>query len=197
MPRADTVVVFDGQSLNNYPLTGLTFPYLIMNGRGLPWENVSFSGESWTALTGIDAGLRCDLIAKQYDHAVLVMTGGSSDLLLESDTPAQALADMAAYANARRAGGFDKIIGTTIPPGSLLFNSGNEADRLATNALIVANGLDFLDYIVDICVEPLLDYNDTDYWEADKNHWNAGGALVGYQLYMPAVDAALASLGVA
>lgn len=187
VPATDRVV-FDGQSLNNYPDNppNLTFPERTMAGTGVLWFNVSVDGWSWTLLANGDGDpdmappVRRDPYVGQSATAVLVLVGGQGDLL-EGDTAAQIYAQMGAYAESGRTAGFSHVIGTTIPRNSL---SNPGVLRPATNALILADGDTYFDEVVDFDVAPIDDPNDLTYY-LDGLHWAAAGAQAAADLVRP------------
>lgn len=171
--RPSTLVVFDGQSLNNIP-SGGDMPAAVMNGRGVAWANVSISGQAWSTLAG-SASKRCHPLATSHGTSVLILNGGQSDILNtgDDDTAATALADMESYADNARTAGFDTIIACTLPP-STSFDADDETQRLALNAAIRTS--DSWDEVVDLAAnEDLDDASDLTYY-SDGLHWTAVAA---------------------
>lgn len=188
--------MFDGQSLNNYPLTGnSTWMAQVMAGRGVAWSNVSVSGFSWSALVP-SASARRDPVLGHTSRCVLVLNGGTSDLLVDHDTAAVALADMEAYADAARAAapGSLRVVACTIPPSTAL-SAPDEAQRLVLNPLILAS--DHWDAVVDLAAVPeLADPADTDFY-SDGTHWTAAGAAAAAGALDPVLTSQLAVLALA
>lgn len=170
---------------------------LAMAGRELPCEVPAISGKSWTVLS-TTAAQRCHLIARQYEKSVLVLTGGTSDLMPveanppgENDTGEQALADMEAYANAARAAGFDKIVALTVTPANW-WDADWDVQRLVMNEGIRQS--DAWEVVADVAADPRLqDPMDTDYYY-DQLHWTAAGNAVAAEVVAPALDSVLAEL---
>jgi lysophospholipase L1-like esterase len=160
-----------------------------MLGRDVPWSNVSISGTSWSTLA-TTAVSRADHVIKNADKTVLIMCGGTSDVL-ENDSAATILSDMESYANNRRAAGVDYIINTTIT-GYTSFTGPQEAVRVAANALIEASSV--WDAVVDLAAVPELDDpTDVTYYSGGL-HWTAAGAQVVADEIAPALDEALEAL---
>src|SRR5262245_54996505 len=101
-------VIFDGQSLNWYPLApARNYPIQVMNDytfAGVPWHNSAVSGSSWTTLYRTDE-YRVHPYATRAGWSILVMCGGTTDVGSELDPPATVYADMESYADAARAAG--------------------------------------------------------------------------------------------
>jgi hypothetical protein len=192
------VVVFDGQSLNNASSGGATspntFPYQTMAGlsKDLPWHNVGVNGTSWTVLQS-SAARRSYALAEPYSKAVLVLTGGASDIAnaQENNTAAEALADMEAYADAARAAGFDYIIASTVTP-SAYFDAGDEAELLALNEGI--RNSDHWEDVADMAAVPeLQDNTNLIYFWGDQTHFTDVGAAAAAVPVIEALEAFLAS----
>jgi hypothetical protein len=184
-----TRVVFDGQSLNVIPAPPDNYPAQLMAGRGWPFTNVAISGISWTVLqmSITERTLKYGAIPGQ---AILVMTGGTTDLGAEGDTGATVYAQMGAYANLCRAAGFDRILVNTITPSKALITdlgAGHETARTDCNTLLKADASHFFDAVIDIASDSRLnDYTNATYYEqVFHTHWTPAGAAVTASLVNP------------
>ena len=196
--RLDTLVVFDGQSLNNQPSAGAaSMPAKVMAGRGLPWCNVALGNRSWTVLASGGTGtspatVRLHPLARSYVRSILVMNGGATDIAggAENDSGAQALADFEAYATAARTAGFDSIIGVTMTTAVVFATGDDDEQRLIYNDGIRASAT--VDAVADVAAAPeLADYTDTTYFDVDQTHWSAAGATVAAAIVGAALDVVL------
>lgn len=195
---APVYIVADGQSLNTVPtLTptwvermctdyGYVTPYVPAIG-GAPWYFLSTHMELRTA----------------YAHAglttVYTMLGGEADMgpVPASNYPGWGLASgattytrMTDMADQCRTAGYDLMIGCTIPPVAL-WTAPQEAQRVIYNDLIIANGDDTFDAIIDFTVTPLEDNTDETYYFVDHTHWNSTGAQLAADIIGPVVDGLL------
>lgn len=183
-------MVFDGQSLNNTPSAGVTsYPAQTMAGRSVPWVNAAVSGQSFTTLA-TTAAIRTDYLVKQADSTVLVLCGGTSDIL-DGDSAATVASDMAAYASARRSAGVDRVIATTIT-GNTAFTGPQESVRVAANALILADAT--YDAVVDLASVPELDDPADVTYYSDGLHWTTAGATAAAGAVGPVLSSVLATI---
>lgn len=187
-----------GQSHQQSPV-GFAIPDVTCSRLGIALSNLSSGGASWTTLLTTVHQLgrvlqdrdRGDLIT------VVLLIGGTQDILL-GDTGEQVYDDIVAYADALRAYS-DKdisIIACTIPPIDLFghFTPAEEAERIAHNALLMANADSKFDFVVDITVPP---YDDPTgpMFAVDQTHFSVEGAEgIATDLVMPAVVSAIEAL---
>lgn len=104
--------------------------------------------------------------------------GGTYDID-QGASVASLKASKLAYCNQRRAGGADRIVGSTMPP-TIIFDAAQEAVRVAHNAALLADPKGYgYDRIIDIAGIPeLQNPNDAAYY-FDGTHWtDAGTTLV-------------------
>jgi hypothetical protein len=198
--RPTTLVCFDGQSRNNTPLTNpeLAPPSIAMAGRGLPWANVSINAWGWVLLTsnGLPPTTRVDPLVKGYARTVLVMYGGEGDMgAFTGHTAAQAVVDAETYADARRAAGWDIIIGCTWAPAPGLVATVSDADRTGVvNPGLLAS--DSFDYVVDLAADPRLAVTEDIFFDADTDpedylHYTVAGAAIAGEIIGTTLDTAL------
>lgn len=190
--RDGVFVAFDGQSLNTRPRVATqSFPYKAMAGRGLPWSNVALDGHSYTALTS-SAPTRVDLMATQYQpYTVLCLTGGTSDFMDDNDSAEQALADLTAYVDARRAGGWDIVLVATVPPSSFL-TALQDTEREQFNTLL-RNTTGLYDGLADLDADARLQDNTSGLWHSDGTHFNDAGSTVAADIWAALLDQHLPS----
>lgn len=173
----DQMIVFTGQSLLNVYNQALVTE--IMAGiSDVPYKNRGIAGGSWTALLNGGGGIifPADEYTWPYfigESNLLVLLGGTSDILFEGNTGAQTYADLVTFAEAARAAGADKVIAGTIPP-TTQFNPTMEGYRVAHNALLMgAEGAADFDGVFDVSVAPLNDATNATYYP-DGLHWSNG-----------------------
>ena len=144
-----------------------------MDLRPNPWTVVARSGRSWTQLA-VDAPTRLNPVL-QWSPAVLIMVGGTSDLLKEHDTATKALADFVAYAQAARSAGAAAVIVGTVTPATA-FSAVQEARRVDLNGRIRLNVAGAWDATADLATA-LPDPSDANFYY-DGLHWTERGAAV-------------------
>lgn len=178
--------MFDGQSLGYTPFVlGQSYPYKFMATKAdVRFAVANLPGTTYAERLPSIVG-RVDNLFASGETAVLIDDGGTHDI--ESTrgnmTSAQALAAKAAYTAARRAAGADYIVGLTIPPSTTL-TAGEETNRLAVNAALVADPAAYgYDEIVDVAaITQLQNANDAAYYY-DGTHWtDAATTLVAQAL---------------
>lgn len=203
-PWTGARVVFDGQSLNLSVPAGASeadrWPNVLMQDYVEPWANVSRGGASWTALLagdGMTVQPAVDRLWPQADNSaaktILIMCGGTSDILFETNTGAETMADAIAYADAARTAGFSHVIGSTIPD-TTLFNSTMDTARADHNALMVADAGSDFDAVVDLYGNGFNDSTNgsNDYFSTDELHLSVNGHIACAALFAPALDTVLA-----
>lgn len=186
-------LVFDGQSFNYAPATGIPIPSLVgalvtsRHGQHV----CGISGTTYaTRATSVAA--RTDYLATMYENGYYIDIAGQSDLIAGT-AAATILAAAEANATARKAAGFKKVIICTVPPISFTgwgFDAGDEAIRVAYNNLVRASTV--FDAVADIAVIPELANPDNLTYFSDGLHPTAAGAA----LIANSIDAALTRLGV-
>jgi len=191
---APVVCVFDGQSHNVVPDPPDNYPTLMCADLGFVTPLVpAVAGAPWLLLGTAERMARK---VTPYAHAGLttfyIMEGGQGDLdsLFGSATGATTYARMVAMADIAAGAGYSFLIGCTIPPSASL-TAGEETQRLAYNVLILANGDDTFDAIVDLDATALGDNTDETYYDPDHIHWNAVGAQLAADTVGPAVTSLL------
>lgn len=150
-------VVFDGQSLNVVPPGVDGYPAKVMAGRSSAYVPAALSAvgaSSWTTLAQSRA-LRINPHADAAPNTVLVMMGGTFDVVFEADTGAQLYADHKTYAEAAKAAGFDKVVVLTITPTTDMGVNQNNRRR-AGNDLLIGNADAVFDAVVDVACDSTL-----------------------------------------
>jgi hypothetical protein len=154
-------VVFDGDSIANYPTTPTAgtrrmprenFPHKVMTGLGVPAANICIDGQSW------DAATTGGLLGPQLNRATttgLFMVGGHNEVEMLA-TAADVYAEWVAYADAARAAGADWIVAGTCLP-AFNFDGTEETLRVNSNALLVADADLAFDAVVDLAAVSGLD----------------------------------------
>lgn len=197
-------IVFDGQSMNNSPAPPNNVPTFLMHGRGLPWANVSISGEGWLDLT---ATVTTRLFPQARNRSgctdILIMFGGQGDMWNSlpngQQTGAVTYQRAIDYADAARGAGFDKVLIVACPTaGPNVLGTGrptpSESQALIDyNALILANSGGF-DAVADVSVSPFDDATNATYFAIDRTHLTAVGAETAASYIAPELDMLLASL---
>lgn len=104
--------------------------------------------------------------------------GGGNNIALGNQTAATVYPKLVTYNAARKAAGFT-VIQLTFPPRvDIEVAGGWEAERVALNANIVANGAG-ADYVADVAANAnLSDYTNLTYFQADQIHLTAAGYAV-------------------
>lgn len=182
----DRHLLFDGQSLNDfgsYPAkVNLGYPALY----GMTLRNLSVGGFGWEDLAA-NADTRLFPYCSTAPTTVLMMNGCQNDLL-DDDDAATVYALMVAYADAARlTGGVEKVLAVTVPAADpSYFTAGQDAERQALNATLVATGVSSGDFdaIADIAAAPELDGTDPTYY-LDIVHWTPAGAQVAADIVRP------------
>lgn len=184
--------VFDGQSLNFAPLA-TNYPRTTMaNFPAVPWNNIGVAGTSWTVL-GNTALQRTDRWAAKSNFSVLIMCGGTSDILApESNDGPTVYSDMVGYGNARRAAGFDYVIATTITPDTAMTGTEN-TNRVNANALILGDASAAFDVKVDFAGNASLSDASNATYYTDGLHWTTAGAAVAASMMTPVLTTLLVS----
>jgi len=180
----DTIVVFDGQSLNNVQTPD--FPALAMAGLHVDGVNVAVNGRSWEQLA-VDAKARRDQYARK-GYAILVLVGGTSNVTGGEDGPT-IHERMATYADSARKAGFRYVIATTIQPSSGESPAENKA-REEANRLILDDD-DAFDEVVDLAGTPGLDDPAGPSYVDGFGHPSEEGAKRMAEAVRPAIDRAL------
>lgn len=183
---ASGAVVFDGQSLNNYPAVPDNMPTLVLADLpGVPGLNISRDTTSWTDLVGSVAWRR-NPKAHIGLTTILLMNGGTSDIL-GGDTGATLYADEVSYANSARTAGYDLIVAVTLCP-NVNNTGGMETARVDHNTLLLADASNAFDAVVDIANLPELDDPaDLTYYLPSNPHWTAAGAAAAAGAIVPVV----------
>jgi len=183
LPPEDSFFVFDGQSNSRAPDPRGSYPAIVVGQGfpGMPAAVVALPGTSYPTRM-VDAEARVDIYSAAHEHTVLFTEGGQADLV-EGGTPEEILEDMTTYIEARRAAGFDAVIGQTVPP-SALYSPDQEERRLELNDLLRKHHREAgIDALADVAaLSPLADATDTDYF-SDGVHYTAQAAsLVAYEV---------------
>lgn len=168
---ADAVVIFDGQSLPGWPTvtSPFNFPNLILADRprlvgGIP----GVAGLSWTQLDndavtyreGVPVAGRWHRYLRLSDVLVYDMTGGTTQIGLGS-TAAALYASEGAIAQQFKdvctvLGVTGYVLGSTTTPSST-FDAGEEAVRVAANALKLTDAAGYYDDCVDLTADACLE----------------------------------------
>jgi lysophospholipase L1-like esterase len=131
----------------------------------------ALDGTTWSGRAA-DAAYRVDTRLKAGVRNILVDVAGTSDVSNDARTIPQVVGDLESYMAARRAAGWDVIIGCTVPPASHLLTAPMVARRTELNAAIRTTAA--YDGVIDLAGHPLL--NDALQWTADGIHPNWLGA---------------------
>lgn len=118
-----------------------------------------------------------------HNRNVLVLWAGTNDLGTGKD-PATAVAELAAYTNARRKGGWTVVVLTALPRTYGVDVPGYEQRRLAFNEQVRQQWSEFADHLVDVATLSEIgddsDQLDQAFYLPDTLHLNsAGRQLVG------------------
>jgi hypothetical protein len=195
---APVYIVADGQSLVRPPTDPPTgWPWLMCDDLGYPTPYVpAIAGAPWERLGTVAQMHR----RTPYAHAGLstfyIMLGGQTDLvglgaLLSPASGATTYSRMTTMAGQCRTAGYEFMIGCTIPPAASI-TGGAETERVAYNALVIANGASTFDAIVDIDNTPGLDDNtNLTYYMVDEIHWTQAGHQLAADTIAPYVLALL------
>lgn len=178
-----TRVVFTGQSLNVVPATN-SYPMQLMNGYfpRVLWHNSAVSGAAWSSLDKTKNVLEAPwaAIAK---YSILVMNGGTTDLVLDS-TGLDVYTAMGAHATWARSVGFDYIIGTTITPDTG-FTGPEETQRLDANSRILADVSGYFDAKIDFMSDARLTDASNALYYTGGLHWTEAGAGIAAGIAQP------------
>ncbi len=179
--------VADGQSLNLQPDFGTTYPQVIASSHpSLQVKVAALGGTSWTDLADTQAA-RLNTMANSATNTMLVLCGGTGDVVLENDSGATIYADMVAYASAARSAGFDKIAAQTITKTTGM-TGGQNTSRTDANTLLLADASHAFDAVIDVAANAnLSDPTNTTYY-FDGIHWTTAGAAIAAGLVDPTVS---------
>lgn len=186
---APTGVVFDGQSLPVLPAAPNNFPTVAMASfPGVGWKNVSQAGADVAALT-VSVGRR--RVAEKANMAlsvVFVLCEGTSDCANNNHTGLQMYDEQVVYANARRAEGYNIIVGCTLVRSEALMSAADNTERLDFNTRLLADASGAFDDVADFAVNATLaDYtNNANY--PDDIHFSVSAASVAGGIMVPVLD---------
>ena len=187
---AATLVIFDGQSLNNNPYgaASTAWPYKLMDGTGVPYGEVWVGGEPFSVL----AATETDRLSKYANAATLVclsMMGDTTSIALGA-AATTVYSTRQTYAADARTLGCNKVIGFTLQPSSD-FSAAEETQRQSLNALIIANSGGSFDAVVDLTTDSRLESNpaDTTYY-IDGTHMTPAAHTIVADLARPVFVAA-------
>lgn len=195
-------MVWDGQSRVRQPqyMPGVGMvPHLLMTGRGIPYSVCAIANTGWATLA-TDAATRLWPLADLNDATGLWLTGGETDLL-DGATAATVITRITDYANNARAAGFAPIAATTVPgAGAAHFTAGEDAERVAYNALLLAmHGGAVLEYVVDIeegGTGPMVYEDGSPYYDAvGQIHYSQAGAVEVTRICLSTHETMLGDLG--
>ena len=198
-------IIFEGQSLNNYPTdSGMEpehgYPWHLVRGRrlALPYDIPAVSGTplrsvGWTnpvdpfnedLYTTLEERI-APLIGRD-EKTIVIICGATTDVQL-GETGAQIHTDFENHALALRDFGADHVIATTIPPATI-FDAGMDTARIDANNLLLANTNSLFRTVVDLTQDPVLDdYTDTDYFP-DGVHFSNLAAIAMANLVWPHIS---------
>lgn len=190
--------IFDGQSLNQFPLQPNNYPTVMMGDFAIPspWIVVAEGGASWSELLDgvyrpVDGVSVAPAATRTFTKAslglttFLLMCGGTQDVL-EDDNAATILSDMETYATDAKSAGFDFVVAQTITPSGQ-FSAGQDDERLAANVLILASAA--FDAVADVATA-MPNPADTDNY-SDETHWTDLGAETAAGLTLAEVEGLL------
>jgi hypothetical protein len=187
--RWATRVVWYGDSYCQEVNPGADFPRLTMVGLDAGFNRVGFNGLGWGLL--LSGGYQTELTKTAIGTTtnILVMSGGHGDFTFGAD--GETTYDRAVTAaEAAVAAGFDAVVITTMSPTLETVTDDQETDREEYNTLLLANGDDAFDAVIDLAGDSRLDdYTDTTYYDADETHYNPAGSLVAADLTRPDIAA--------
>jgi lysophospholipase L1-like esterase len=187
---AEKRICFDGDSLTfgyQVALDSL-YPVKLLQTLGVPWKGRNFAKSGFRVdQLSSDAASRVDTYySSGLSKNILVFLGGINDILQNGTTGNSAATIhglINTYCTNRRAAGW-KVAVCTIPSGRNYSTApGNfETYRTTINSSIVSNWSSYADVLVDLAADSRIGSadsgNDTNYFQADKLHWNAGGCTV-------------------
>lgn len=194
-------ILGEGQSHCNTP-AGRAIPHAVAQALGLPPPFLpAVGGASWTTLAST-LTTRCFPFVRACRRPIVLLIGGTQDCI-EGDTGAAIYAEMADHAvRIRRNMPTDGlIIGCTIPAvdGDNPLTGGawtapREAERVAANLLIVADGSGRFDAVADIAsvlTDPTLVWpNDGALYDIDGTHLAQAGVDAATVVVLEAIDEA-------
>lgn len=177
-------VIFDGQSLNGIPISPGSvnaYPPKMMSTRpnGVfvqPW----LGGHAWAQLDDSFAE-RCAAYCRMSPITFYIMVGGTTDYGVGA-AGATVYANEGIMANLAKASNPNIIVINTTTTPSVAISGTNETNRVAGNALTLADASNYFNAVVDLATKPELDDpNDTTYY-SDGTHWKIAGctAAAGY-----------------
>lgn len=204
-PPAACRLTFDGQSRVNQPgwyggILGWNWPRLATADLGLPgYIQPAIGGTSLTTLASTFGERAAPWIAPaSFEPTIYVLCGGFTDYVNELNTGAQVYSDAGAMAALARAAGAVYVVCTTTLPSTVIAG-GQETERQAGNALILADAAGHFDATIDFEVEGLDDPTDPlSYFDGvhiygglnDTDHGTGRAALVA----RPTLEAAVAAV---
>lgn len=193
--QASTVkVLFDGQSLNWSPSVSDNYPKRLMQSRGIHSSNVAVSGFAWIQLRNLISN-RVEPYLQRAPVIIVIGLGGTTDYALNR-TGAQVYGYEVDWANNIRSATSNTVyvIQTTTTP-STSFTGPQDTERIAGNALVIADASGAFDYSVDLAGDARLSNpSNTTYYNPDGTHLTAAGAQVVADLITPSFEAILASI---
>jgi hypothetical protein len=179
--------VFDGQSNSLSPTPDQSYAAKLMQLRWPSridhWANLAVGGSSFDQRNGWDPDRVDPWIARLGQPcAVLIQEGGPTDFANDL-TAQQVLEANQRYTQARRAAGFDVIVGATTPPLGWI-TPAQDAQRRAYNDLLRRYWRQVgLDVLVDVAALPeLQDVHDVQ-WFSDTTHFTDRASTRVAQLY--------------
>lgn len=179
--RPSTVVVFDGQSLNNWPPSVINpMPVRALAGYNILPNVVAINATPYFTLA-LDQAARCLPLFKTARRSIVVLTGGTGDIA-SNLSAATVQETMRVYAQACRDAGCDWVIATTITrwSGATPPTAPQEVQRQALNALTMANAGNPAYWDAAVAWESdsrLADPDNATYY-IDNIHWTAAGHQV-------------------
>jgi len=122
------------------------------------------------------------------EKSVVVIWAGTNDIAAFSRTDVETYNDIASYCSGRQTVGFKVVVLTILPRTDA--TAGEEAYRVSCNTMIRTNWATFADALVDVAADTRLDdFNDANYYAADKIHLVDGGYAVVASLINDAIEA--------
>lgn len=198
--RAPLFICFDGQSLNDNPIspgTGYSYKLAEYYGLGVPdieeRGNAWIGGMAWSQLGGSQSQ-RVFRYANTAEVNLYHMMGGTTDIAV-SASGSSTYTRTVAQAQAARTAGFDLVVVVTLS-ASTGFDGAKETQRLDYNSRLLNHASTdpgVFDACIDICPTPGVGFNDaTSNYFTDGTHWtNSNGRPAALAIAEPIIDALL------
>jgi hypothetical protein len=191
---ARNLIVLAGQSLNKVPFS---HSFAAQLSERFETEtrlaDTSIGGIAWAQWEDHAFDKRIQVPLSKAERVIVCFCGGTTDYAV-GVSGAECYSDQVNVATAVRAAasaGVVKVIGSTTHPSATI-TGGNETQRVAGNALVVADASHAWDALADYAADPRLDDpTDTTYYQADGTHTTEAGAAAMVDIIAPLVSSFL------